>query len=599
MADNKIDIKMTLDSTQVDRGLAAVKRSFTSLDRSLRAGTELGAKFGLGFLTAQGAAMLLKNEIQHVIQNMDKLPGISQESADTFRGMSDQMRGFRQQMDAVIGQMIVDAPAQLLALFKGQAAAAAMLESLRSQGQAIREANEALVRRQELEKWFGGEGAKIRENIANAAIATYALDDQITIRKIALRNAMAEADLKRDALDPLTQANELEKLRLETEQQRLVLSKEIGALEIQSAQQQAEQDGRRIALNQALLNGSFAKTEQEKWPERKRLLDEQLQAQQQLLNILIKKRAAASEAGDLGAVATFDTAIGQAGAAVDQTQQQAAALGANPASTVQNLQKAVADLGTSLGSTAQMAARAVGTIGQGAVSSLQTALTGFITKSGTGLKGLALSFGESMLNAITRMGAEWVVQQGIMLAKYIATKSGMFAIDTVFAAKSLALSMASAAKSLIAWIPSAIAAAISSYGIAAAIGVAAVGAALFLADGGPVSGPGTGRSDSIPAYLSNGEYVIPAERVDQYGQGMFDAIRSGNFSTSASASASPAVGGGGGSLDMGAIADRVRVVVVPPGDHAAARRIERQSRARGDIVRIVSEDFGIDPKSGA
>jgi len=40
--------------------------------------------------------------------------------------------------------------------------------------------------------------------------------------------------------------------------------------------------------------------------------------------------------------------------------------------------------------------------------------------------------------------------------------------------------------------------------------------------GGSVSGPGTGTSDSIPAYLSNGEYVIRASAVSQYGKDFFD-----------------------------------------------------------------------------
>ncbi len=40
---------------------------------------------------------------------------------------------------------------------------------------------------------------------------------------------------------------------------------------------------------------------------------------------------------------------------------------------------------------------------------------------------------------------------------------------------------------------------------------------LFNASGGPVSGPGTGTSDSIPAMLSNGEYVMRASAVDAIG----------------------------------------------------------------------------------
>jgi TP901 family phage tail tape measure protein len=42
--------------------------------------------------------------------------------------------------------------------------------------------------------------------------------------------------------------------------------------------------------------------------------------------------------------------------------------------------------------------------------------------------------------------------------------------------------------------------------------------------GGNVSGPGSATSDSIPAMLSNGEYVIKADSVSHYGTGLFDSL---------------------------------------------------------------------------
>ena len=47
---------------------------------------------------------------------------------------------------------------------------------------------------------------------------------------------------------------------------------------------------------------------------------------------------------------------------------------------------------------------------------------------------------------------------------------------------------------------------------------------------GGVRGPGTGTSDSIPAYLSNGEYVIKADSVKKYGVETFDALNAQRFS---------------------------------------------------------------------
>lgn len=45
-----------------------------------------------------------------------------------------------------------------------------------------------------------------------------------------------------------------------------------------------------------------------------------------------------------------------------------------------------------------------------------------------------------------------------------------------------------------------------------------------MADGGPVKGPGTGTSDSIPAKLSNGEFVIPADVVSFLGVKFFNDL---------------------------------------------------------------------------
>lgn len=49
------------------------------------------------------------------------------------------------------------------------------------------------------------------------------------------------------------------------------------------------------------------------------------------------------------------------------------------------------------------------------------------------------------------------------------------------------------------------------------------------ATGGYISGAGTATSDSIPAMLSNGEYVVKASAVRQYGRTMLDRINSGSY----------------------------------------------------------------------
>jgi hypothetical protein len=47
--------------------------------------------------------------------------------------------------------------------------------------------------------------------------------------------------------------------------------------------------------------------------------------------------------------------------------------------------------------------------------------------------------------------------------------------------------------------------------------------------GGMMRGSGTPTSDSIPAMLSNGEYVVKASSVNKYGSGFMDAVNAGSF----------------------------------------------------------------------
>lgn len=60
------------------------------------------------------------------------------------------------------------------------------------------------------------------------------------------------------------------------------------------------------------------------------------------------------------------------------------------------------------------------------------------------------------------------------------------------------------------------------------------------ATGGRITGPGTGTSDSIPLWGSNGEYMVKAQAVSHYGPAMFDSLNAMRFTGGGS------VGGSGG-----------------------------------------------------
>ncbi|WIE54231.1 phage tail tape measure protein [Curtobacterium sp. MCBD17_003] len=59
-----------------------------------------------------------------------------------------------------------------------------------------------------------------------------------------------------------------------------------------------------------------------------------------------------------------------------------------------------------------------------------------------------------------------------------------------------------------------------------------------LATGGPVYGPGTGTSDDVPMWLSNGEYVIKTASVNKYGRAFLQAINAGTLPATAGRMAS-------------------------------------------------------------
>ena len=111
---------------------------------------------------------------------------------------------------------------------------------------------------------------------------------------------------------------------------------------------------------------------------------------------------------------------------------------------------------------------------------------------------------------------------------------------------------------------------------------------------GQVFGPGTGTSDSVPAMLSAGEFVVRADSVRRYGVGLLQAINSGSFALGAAGGAGGAGGGAGlsrltaqaGALASGAGAadntPQVRLLFDVPG-RAPVRLVSARDKAR-DVV---------------
>jgi len=110
------------------------------------------------------------------------------------------------------------------------------------------------------------------------------------------------------------------------------------------------------------------------------------------------------------------------------------------------------------------------------------------------------------------------------------------------------------------------------------------------AGGGYISGPGTATSDSIPALLSNGEYVIKAAAVSQYGRGFFESLNARRFATGGYVGGGPAPAFAGGA--------GVEVVVNNYGSNKVETRQEQQKMPDGSVFRRMIVDVGLEELSG-
>ena len=134
------------------------------------------------------------------------------------------------------------------------------------------------------------------------------------------------------------------------------------------------------------------------------------------------------------------------------------------------------------------------------------------------------AFGDTVLSNTGDMGLlGGAVQGGAGLMRGFNGVQGMINATTK---PTEAATTAAATAALSALTPAAIsaAAALNSVGSSGLFG------GIFgFATGGPVFGAGSATSDSIPAMLSNGEYVMNASAVDRFGLGFFNRLNNGEL----------------------------------------------------------------------
>ena len=167
-----------------------------------------------------------------------------------------------------------------------------------------------------------------------------------------------------------------------------------------------------------------------------------------------------------------------------------------------------------LSSMAQVASKSLADIAMSQLSNLGKSLFSSITDTAVENTS-AITSAELMGTAITTATNVGSIELGASLTTAMTT-------GTAGLTGAMAAAFSSGAATLYTAITSASAGSSAMSGLAGAATVAA-------ATGGYISGPGTSTSDSIPARLSHGEFVVKAESVKKYGLDYFHAINTGRL----------------------------------------------------------------------
>lgn len=276
-------------------------------------------------------------------------------------------------------------------------------------------------------------------------------------------------------------------------------------------------------INQArgAVEASWLMTANQKFAERKRLLEQELALIAQQVVELEKLKATATEAER---VQIEQRVVGLQGTA-GGIQNQMVGMGPAPESFSENFQATVVQLQNQFGTVAQQMAATFADVFNTAISSISSGITGLIM--GTMTWGQALmAIGTTILTTIVQS----IVQMGV---RWIATQILMATVGKSIMAASLAATMPIAAASSAVWATPATLATIASYGSAAAAapGFIAGAQGMVLAQslaafrsGGYT---GDGNPNEVAGIVHRGEFVVPADAVARIGLANLEAIKAG------------------------------------------------------------------------
>lgn len=257
----------------------------------------------------------------------------------------------------------------------------------------------------------------------------------------------------------------------------------------------------------AAIEGDFTRTEAEKFAARRAILEEETALLRQIVAQLRERAGLAGIGAEereqiLARADSFDKQLGT-------TEGQLQGMGPDPASMAQQMSDAITQLQNQFGTVQQQIARGFSTTIRSAVDGVASSIEGLLQGTmdwSDALQNVGRSIINGVISAISRMVAEWIAGRALMAAKEI------FFSTQEAAAKA----------------PNALLTSITSYGLAAVIGLAALTAAMAAMGGFAEGGfTGTGGRMEPAGLVHRGEFVIPAERVSEFGVGFFESIRQG------------------------------------------------------------------------
>ncbi|MNJ54402.1 hypothetical protein D3C77_498390 [compost metagenome] len=215
---------------------------------------------------------------------------------------------------------------------------------------------------------------------------------------------------------------------------------------------------------------------------------------------------------------------------------------------------------------------------------------------------MQLAFGKTQQVLAAEEMARIAAETAAKTSSAAAVATAKVAADGVSTASSLASTAtttaaqtAAAATTASAWLPAALVASIGTFGAAAVVGGTALLAAFALvkgfSTGGYVSGSGTGTSDSIPARLSNGEFVVNAKATKRNRQ-LLEAINSNERVSVAGQSVSVNKVSSSGDQSSGTQQTNVYVSLVEDQSRAGMVRQSARDDGSAEVEVFVADIYG-------